>query len=668
MGHNHNHFGDITEPSGKISGRMLATLIGGVLLICSLIAKLLFPEATPSQFIGGSFDLHAEPRNFHADTLAMFGALLLGIPLILHALEELIHGHAHMDELVALAFLASFATGSYQAAGWIAFFMTISTLIESRTAMGARASIESLIKITPTRANKITPDGEQEVEAKDLKPGEAVRVRPGDNIPGDGIITSGSSTVNQANITGESLPIDKAKGEEVFGGTINLTGALDIEITKAGADTTLGKVQELILQAERTRIPIVRLIDRYAQWYTPTILMLAGIVLFFTRDLERAISMLVISCPCALVLATPTAMVAALSAAARLGVLIKNVADLETARNLTAIVFDKTGTLTTGRLTVTRLNPAKGVDGAELLAAAAHAESGSNHPVAKAVVEVAERAQIQLKAPEHFEEAAGRGVKASLGGKQILVGRASWIQEQGQGIKVEEADEKSAEGLSLLYVTQENRFLGWIGLADQTRPGAARSIENLRELGIKHLVMVTGDRWAVANRVAADIHCTAVEAEVLPGQKLELVDQLKGKGHTVAVIGDGVNDAPALAAGDISLAMGAAGSDVAIHSASIALMNNNLNRIPFLIKLSGKLTTVIRQNLFFGIFFILLLVALSAYGLVAPIAAAALHAAGSTFVIFNSARLVREGEDLDHLPQQKPAARTPRTQPVAQPA
>jgi Cd2+/Zn2+-exporting ATPase len=355
--------------------------------------------------------------------------------------------------------------------------------------------------------------------------------------------------------------------------------------------------------------------------------------------------MLVIACPCALVLATPTAMVAALSAAARLGLLIKNVIDLETARNLTAVVFDKTGTLTTGTLSVSRLAPAPGVDGAELLWAAATAEQNSKHPVARALVEVARRARLELPTPEQFEEAAGRGVRAVLKGEELLAGRAAWLAERGADVAG--LDSAGAEGLSLLYVTRGGRQLGWIGLEDKTRPEAARAMDELRALGLKQLIMVTGDRLSVARRVAAEMHCTDVRAEVLPAQKLELVDELKQRGHTVAVIGDGVNDAPALAAGHLAIAMGAAGSDVAIHSASVVLMNDRLNRIPFLIRLSRATTRVVRQNLLFGVSFILLLLGLSAAGWVTPVLAAALHTAGSIVVVFNSARLVREGEDLD---------------------
>jgi len=630
----------VEAQTGRASVQIIATFSGGTLLVTALVAKLFY-------------------HNDLGSLMGMVAAILLGAPLVWRAVQDLYHGHTHMDELAALAVIAAFATGSYLEAGAIAFFMIISTLIEHRTALGARRSIESLVRITPTRATKLTDAGETEVDAADLRPGEKVRVRPGDNIPGDGRIVSGASTVNQANITGESLPADKNAGDEVFGGTINLTGMMEIEITKAGKDTTLGRVQELILQAEQTRTPIMRLIDRYAGWYTPTILMLAAIVFWFTGDMSRAIAMLVIACPCAIILAMPTAMVASLSAAARLGVLVKKVTDLEVARNLTAIVFDKTGTLTTGQLSVTRMQPAEGVDGAELLAAAAAAEQSSRHPVARAVVEVAQRARLTLATPDEFEETSGKGVRATVDGEEVLVGRETWVAERG--VNTDAVDADSAEGLSLLYVTKGGRLLGWVGLEDKTRPDAARAMDTLRGLDIKKLVMVTGDRWSVARRVANEMHCTDVQAEVLPAEKLELVDELRGQGHTVAVIGDGVNDAPALAAGDISIAMGAAGSDVAIHSASIALMNNNLNRIPFLLQLSRRTIGVVRQNLIFSVIFIvamLSLVAMGVFGEYGPIIAVLLHMVSSLVVIFNSARLVREGEGIEHVENAAPPAGT----------
>jgi len=371
-------------------------------------------------------------------------------------------------------------------------------------------------------------------------------------------------------------------------------------------------------------------------------------VLLWTRgDMQRAVTMLVVACPCALIMAVPTAMVAALSCAARLGILIKDVSNIEQAREVSAFVFDKTGTLTTGQLSVTRMMPAPDVDGAELLSAAASAEYLSKHPVARAVSAVAERARVSLTTPRQFEEISGRGVRAHLDGGTILVGRRAWLAEEGVGFETM-ADEQYAEpeGLSTLYVARDGRLLGWIGLEDRTREEARNAIQHLGQLGIKELVMVTGDRWSVARRVAREMGCTEVQAEVLPADKLELVAALKERGNKVAVVGDGVNDAPALAAGDLSIAMGAAGSDVAINSATIALMNNDLRRLPFLVRLGRQTIRVVHQNLVFGATFIVAFEILAALGVLTPVVGAVLHVLATTFVIFNSARLVRFGEEL----------------------
>jgi Cd2+/Zn2+-exporting ATPase len=654
----HDHIKQAVAQETRSASRLLVlTLLGGMLVVSSFVAEYLF-SGSPVR------DAKGLPRIPHADLIALVGALMLALPLVWHALKHLWAGHTHMDELVAMAIMAAIALGDYQEAGIIAFFMILSNLIETRTALGARASIESLIRLTPEKAHRITDGREEIVEARELHAGETIRVRPGDNIPADGIVVSGDSTVNQANITGESLPVDKRPGEEVFSGTNNLTGALDIRVTKAGADTTLGRVQSLILEAEKTHIPLMRLIDRYAGWYTPTILMVAAIVLFLLHGsregMERAIAILVVACPCALVLATPTAMVAALSAAARLGILIKNVVNLEYARTLTAIVFDKTGTLTTGELSVTQLKPAPGVDGAELLLTAASAEQLSKHPAAKALVNIARQANLTLTRPESFEEVSGRGVAARFNGDAVMVGRSNWLAERGADMSLlRDPEFQEAEGLSMLYVTRNGRCIGWVGLEDRTRPEARAAIDSLRELGIRNLTMVTGDKWSVARRVSAEMGCTEVQAEVLPAEKLALVDDLKRRGHRVAVIGDGVNDAPALAAGDLGIAMGAAGSDVAINSASVALMNNDLSRLPFLIRLSRATTRVIWQNLLFGVIFIVILGPLAILGKLPAVWAAFFHTVASAVVIFNSARLVRFGEELSHPRAVRPRTPTP---------
>ena len=636
----------IEAETAKASWLLIGTLMGGMLVVCSYVVDFPFVAGTLFQQ-----DMTGRTHSIYSDVIALMGVLLLGTPLVWHALKCLSPGHMHMDELVALAVVAAVALGEYQEAGIIAFFMVISNLIETRTALGARASIESLLRLTPDKAHRIAADGAEEiVDARHLHPGDVIRVRPGDNIAADGEVVRGDSTVNQANITGESMPVDKAIGTEVFSGTSNLTGVLDIRVTKAGRDTTLGRVQQLILDAEKTRIPLMRLIDRYAGWYTPTVVMLAAVVWFFSADkdvgVQKAITMLIIACPCALVLATPTAMVAALSCAARLGILIKNVVQLEFARSLTAIVFDKTGTLTTGVLAVTQLKPAPGEDGADVLWAAASAEQMSKHPAALALVQVARKARLDLAHPSAFNEVAGRGVAATVNNSSVLVGRRNFLEEQGVNMSVTSSPEfAEPEGVSLLYVARDGRCVGWVGLEDRTRSEARAAIDELRKLNIRNLSMVTGDKWSVARRVGAEMGCTEVQAEVLPEEKLKLVDDLKRRGHKVAVVGDGVNDAPMLAASDLGIAMGAAGSDVAINSASIALMNNDLSRLPFLIKLSRAATRVVWQNILFGVAFIVGMMTLAIWGPLTPIMAAIAHTIATAFVIFNSARLVRFGEE-----------------------
>lgn len=592
-----------------------------------------------------------------ASASAFVGAVILGIPIMTVAIKDLKQGRLSINELVAIAVLAAFASGDYKTAGVVAFFMLMGEIIETRTAEGARASIESLIKLTPTKARRIKSDkSEEEVPASQLAIGDVIRVRPGDNVAADGAILSGQGSFNQATITGESLPVDKKPGDEVFAGTQNLTGVLEIKVTRAGTDTTLGRVRELILAAEKTKLPIMKIVDQYMSFYTPLVLVIGALVWAFTHDLNRVIAVLVVACPCAFILATPTAMVAALSAAARLGILIKNVADIEAAAKINAFVFDKTGTLTTGELAVSRLMPIGDVKPAELLRIAASAEKYSNHPTAKALATIATEAGVPLVEPKDFAETAGRGVKADVGGANILVGRAQWLKDNGVKDDFEKSvDLNETEGWSLIFVARDGKCIGWVGLQDQTRAEAKESLAELKDAGVRRIAMISGDRQPVATRVAAEIGCEEAKGECLPQNKVEFVRAMKAKGYKVAVVGDGVNDAPALAAGDIGIAMGAAGSEVAIHSATIALMNNDLRRLPFLVRLSRSTRAVINQNFLFGVFFIIGGLSAAAFGWLTPITAAILHVTGTFIVIFNSARLVRKGEELEHF-HPEPAA------------
>jgi Cd2+/Zn2+-exporting ATPase len=581
---------------------------------------------------------------------AMVGALIMGLPIVWTSVKNLWYGRVlSMNELVSLAVFAAFASGNYQTAGIVAFFMLLGEIIEMRTADGARKSIESLIKLAPTKARRISTGGdEEEVPVKELKVGDIIRVRPGDNVAADGVIQTGQGSFNQANVTGESLPVDKKPGDEVFAGTQNLTGVLEIRVSRAGEDTTLGQVHNLILAAEKTRLPIMRIIDQYMQYYTPLVLVIATLVWAFTFDLERVIAVLIVACPCAFILATPSAMVAALSAAARLGILIKNVADIELAARINAFIFDKTGTLTQGALIVSRLNPVEGVTPAELLLVAASAEKYSNHPTAKAINQLANEAEISLIEPADFAETAGRGVSAKVENDTVIIGRAQWLKDNGvSGDFLKSVDLNESEGFSILFVARNNQFIGWIGLQDETRAEAKESLAELSQCGVRRIAMVTGDRRPVAERVAREIGCEEVIAECLPQDKVDFVTLMRERGYKVAVVGDGVNDAPALAAGDVGIAMGAAGSEVAIHSATIALMNNDLRRLPFLVKLSRSTRSIINQNFLFGTLFIIFGLTFASWGYINPILAALLHNAGSLIVVFNSARLVRQGEELD---------------------
>ncbi|MBI4326742.1 MAG: heavy metal translocating P-type ATPase [Chloroflexi bacterium] len=576
-----------------------------------------------------------------ASASSLLGALVLAAPLVWTALKDLRSGALNTNSLVALAILALFASGYYQEAGIVSFFMLLGQIIETRTAEGALASIHSLIKLTPTKARRVAAGGEHEAAVHELGVGDLIRVRPGDNVAADGIILSGQVSFNQANITGESLPVDKKPGDEVFAGTINLTGVLDIRVTHAGQDTTLGRVRNLILAAEKTKLPIVRIIDQYMGFYTPLVLVIGGLVWVFTQDLSRVVSVFIVSCPCAFVLASPTAMVAALSAAARLGILIKNVAHLELAAKINAFVFDKTGTLTSGKLAVSRLAPLGKTTPAELLRVAASAEQFSNHPTAKALAQLAEDAGLPLLKPTEFSEAAGRGVKAHLNGDSVVIGRAQWLRENGVADSFSASvDLQEAEGWSLIFVACNRQCLGWVGLADQTRSEARESLAALKDAGARRIAMVSGDRQPLADRVGREIGCEEVVGDCLPQHKVDFVHQTRAKGYRVAVVGDGVNDAPALAAGDLGIAMGAAGSEVAIHSATIALMNNDLRRVPFLVRLSRETRRVINQNFLLGLAFVVGGMALGVTKFISPIIAALFHVSGSLLVVFNSFRLM----------------------------
>ncbi len=575
---------------------------------------------------------------------AVLAALIVALPLFWDVLTNLKSSgmggtQFYMDQAVALAVLACFAAGQFVTGAIVAIILVVGQVLEERSMLGVREAVSSLLKLSRVKARRLTEAGEiEEVESVDLKPGDRIRLRPGDTVPADGTVLKGHSSIDQSSITGESVPVDAEEGSEVFAGTSNLTGALEVEVTRKGDDTMLGRVVHIVEEAENSRAPIMRLTDRYARYYAPLVLIIAAFVLFFTEDINRAIAVIIVSIPCAFVLASPTAMVAALATASRNGILVKSSAFFEAAEKIDTVVFDKTGTLTTGKLKVHRVLPAEGFDEPTLLQLAASAEEHSHHPMARAVLEEARGRGLDITDSTDFHEHHGRGVSARIGRSTIRVGKPAWVGEQIRG---DTAPPAEARDFAVLRVARDRQVLGHILLSDTIREDAPTAAAELRAMGIENLIMLTGDRLEVAERIAKQVGLTDIQADCLPEDKLRRVEQLKEEGRRVLVVGDGINDAPALARGDIGVAMGAIGSDVAIQTADIALMRNDLRRLVFFLKLSRRTISTINWNILFGFFFIALFMIVSMLGLVSPILAAFLHEFSAFFVIFNSARILR---------------------------
>ncbi len=605
---------------------------------------------------------------------AVIGALLLGTPLFWASIREIWNMRISSSSLAALAILASMAVQEYTIAAFLAFVLLVADQIVQRTAFGAQRAIEQLVKLTPDRARIVDESGEREVGVADVKVGMTVRVRPGENLPVDGSVVSGSSTINQASLTGEAMPVEVESGADVYAGTTNLTGTIDLRVTQVGADTTIGKVSSLIQEAERTKSPRQLLIEDVARFYVPVVLAIAGLVFFlFSQSADEtvrsnaaltAVTVLVVTCPTALLLSSPMAMVGAFAAAARLGILIKKTEYLESAANVNTVVLDKTGTLTTGKFEVSRLAPADGVEGAELLQAAANGEQHSNHPLALSILRTARQARIEADGSNDFEEIHGRGVRARTSMGELCVGRATWIRELAPHAAGDIATvESRTEGMSGVHVLRDGRYLGAVGLEDKVRPNGKAVIDRMRELGIRFVSIFTGDRFSVAKRVGVQTGVDAVEAECLPEEKHQLVKELNQQGYRVLMVGDGINDGPALAEAELGVAMGLSGSDIAANSAGVALMTDELNRLPFLIELARRTRLIITQNIVVSIAMAVVGLVLAATGsFIAAGAgvgvgfAALFHFLPDVFVVGNSFRLFRFGEDFLEIEAQEKAA------------
>jgi len=575
---------------------------------------------------------------------ALASLVIGGFPVLKSAIKALFIPDLNVDTLVSIAAIAAASIGAYQEAATVVFIMLLGEFLEHLTVGKARKAISSLIQLSPKTAWVRRGDQEVQVPIEEVAAKEVVIVKPGERIPVDGKIISGCGSINQSMLTGESIPVEKGLGDRVYCGTINEAGSCEIEATQVAEDTKLAQIKRLILEAQAEKSPIQRVMDRFARYFIPAILFIALVTFLVTKEPVRAITILIVACPCALVLGTPTAVVAAIGSAARQGILIKGGAFLEQMGRLRALLMDKTGTLTHGKPMVVEMKGFDGADEKEVLYWAAVAEKRSEHPLARAVIEKAESLGLSIPHPESFENFRGKGVKARWDSKTILAGSPELLR--GERIEIpdpvkEWQEVKESEGKTCLLITLDRRLVGVISIADTLREETRATIEKIRREGVSEIWMLTGDSEQVANRIGKELKI-GYEARLLPEQKVSKVKEWKRKGYVVAMVGDGVNDAPALAAADIGIAMGAVGTDVAIETADIALMGDEIERIPTLIRLSRRALRVIKENLIFAIVFNTIMVFFSAQGWISMILGAFMHQASSLLVILNSIRLLRK--------------------------
>ncbi len=587
-----------------------------------------------------------------AELIVALAACIVAAPIFWEAIVGVCTGNKESAtyQLVALAILAAMMMGtlaSFGTAALIAVIMNLGHFLEERSILGAQAAIEGLKQLHTARATLLTDGGEREVDARRLKPGDTIVVRPGEAIAADGRVIHGDSSLDQSSITGESVPADVEPDDTVFAGTVNLTGLLHVRVTSAGSQTALGRIVQLLQEAERSKTPTMKLVETYAGYYVPLILIIAAVVLFITRDMQRAVTILVVACPSALVLAGPMAMVAALSTASRLGVLIKNTRFLESLGDVNSVVLDKTGTVTLGRLQVVQMQPCPGFGERKLLATSLSCAHGSRHPVSRAIVQAAESASIDTDvSADRIEEVHGKGMRASHDGGAILLGRRQWLIDEGFEVPADPSHPGPVVWLGRIEDTAGRHVTQTIGcllLADVPRAEAKQAISDLRSLGVDRIILLTGDRLAVAEEIGARLEVDEVIADVLPKQKLEIVER-ECATSTVMMVGDGVNDALALARGDVGVAIGAAGSDVALQSADVALMSDDLRRLPTTVQLARRTRRTIHQNVLAGAGLSVGFVYLASIGLFGPIVGGLLHFVGPLFVICNSARLLGFGQ------------------------
>ena len=602
------------------------TIVGGIFLVISLVLSLTGNK------------LPIDP--------AWVSVFICGIPLLYLSIWRIIHNHGiskiSSALLISIAMIAAIAIGDLFAAGEVAFIMAIGAILEEKTTERAKKGLKKLISLTPQQGRKISNGKEEMIAAEDIKMNDILRVLPGESIPVDGDIMDGVTSVDQSIMTGESLPVDKTVGDSVFCGTINRFGTIDIRASKLGEDSSLQKLIRMVEEAENKKAPMARIADKAASWLVPVALLIAIIAFIVTKDIVRAVTVLVVFCPCALVLATPTAIMAAIGQATKHGVIIKSGEALERMGKVDTIAFDKTGTLTNGNLVVKDIYPFDNdIDKTLLLRLSASAESYSEHPLAKAITVYAKEQNIELLEVEDFHMLPGKGISAVIRDKKLFCGNTVYLKEQG--IEIESIAEQILEkfrneGKAVILVADTEKLLGAVTLSDTLRDTSANIIERLRKIGT-HAVLLTGDHKQTAEYFAKQVGITDVHAGLLPEQKVSEIVALQEERKTVCMIGDGVNDAPALKTADVSVAMGAMGSDIAVEAADIALMSDDIAKIPYLKRLSNACVKTIKFSISLSLFINFVAITLSLLGLLTPTTGALVHNCGSCLVVLIAALL-----------------------------
>ncbi len=573
--------------------------------------------------------------------LILMSVAINGVPVIVGAIKGLLKKQVNVDELLSLAIIACLIQGEYFTAAVVSCIMVLGAVIEEITAESARKSIQALVRISPQKAVVISNEGEKQVPVEEVAVGDILLIKSGEQVPVDALVTEGHSTIDESAITGEAMPVEKHPGSHVYAGTFNHNGVLKLQAEKVGRDTTLGRVIQLVSDAENHKPESVSLVNRFAKWFTPAIMSGALLAWFFSGDFDRAVTVLIVGCPCALILAVPTAIVATIARAARAGILIKGGQYVENAGLTDTIFFDKTGTLTQGNPHVDDIVTQKGVDKGHLLFCAASVEVNATHPLARAVVQAAREAGISPAEAKDVVAEIGLGIRGMVKDQMVDVGSLSLYggMDKLPGALRNSVRDAKNRGATLLMVYEDKQLLGFMSVSDQVRPKAGKMIEDLCKMGCGDMGILSGDHEISVAHLGNFLGIRNTWASLKPHEKLDIIKQTQQRGQRVMFVGDGINDAPALAVADVGVAMAGQGTQVALETADIVLMGDHLSKLPFLVTLSRRMLFIIKLNIGFGLIFNLISVLAGASGLITPIMGAVVHNLGSVLVVLFSASM-----------------------------